>query len=202
MAAKKQINHFEDILDKGARQGKIPNRTQDARDWYRNQAKLIGRIRNERMVHESRKERWTTQPSLGHMYMVFYDAKWKEELPYWDKFPLVIPFKYTENGFYGLNFHYLPLPMRAALMDQLYGYVSDQYYNDKTKFNFNYDILERYSENKFYKPCIKRYLWTHFRSPFMHVVPPEWDIALFMPVERFQKKTKTQVWADTKRKLK
>ena len=32
---------FDDILLKGLRSGQVPARTQDARNWYRDQAKLV-----------------------------------------------------------------------------------------------------------------------------------------------------------------
>jgi hypothetical protein len=35
----------------------------------------------------------------------------------------------------------------------------------------------------------------------MYVYPSEWDIALFLPTERFEKQRKTQVWANSKQKL-
>jgi hypothetical protein len=35
----------------------------------------------------------------------------------------------------------------------------------------------------------------------MYVYPSEWDIALFLPTERFEKATTSQVWADSKKKV-
>jgi hypothetical protein len=44
-------------------------------------------------------------------------------------------------------------------------------------------------------------LTSHVQSKFMYVYPSEWDIALFLPTERFVKARKNQVWMDTKRML-
>jgi hypothetical protein len=33
----------------------------------------------------------------------------------------------------------------------------------------------------------------------MYIYPSEWDVALFLPTERFAKKSKTQVWAESKK---
>jgi hypothetical protein len=35
--------------------------------------------------------------------MFFYEAKYQDVLPYWDKFPLVLPFRKVMGGFYGIN---------------------------------------------------------------------------------------------------
>ena len=58
----------------------------------------------------------------GNMYMMFYDAKTKDKLPYCDRFPLVIPFDTVsvKNGFYGINLHYIAPIARVGLLEQLY----------------------------------------------------------------------------------
>ena len=45
--------------------------------------------------------------SAGRMSMFFYDPKFKNRLPYYDTFPLVLPLETMRGGFIGLNFHYL-----------------------------------------------------------------------------------------------
>jgi hypothetical protein len=65
----------------------------------------------------------------------------------------------------------------------------------------NYQLLSRAAKLRFFAPCVKRYLSDHVVSRFMYIYPSEWDIALFLPTERFAKKTKSQVWADSKRML-
>jgi hypothetical protein len=35
----------------------------------------------------------------------------------------------------------------------------------------------------------------------MYIYPSEWDVALFLPLERFQGASKTQVWADSRRNI-
>ena len=41
----------------------------------------------------------------GRMYTFFYDPKTKDELPYYDTFPVVLIIETTGNGFTGLNLH-------------------------------------------------------------------------------------------------
>lgn len=190
---------FDTILSKGIREGNIPARTQEARDWYRNTAKQQGRINETTFMKSSEKSRFVNSPIIGQMYMFTYNAKFKDELPYWDRFPLVFPFRKVPGGFLGLNMHYLPLPYRAKLMDSLYSISNNTLYNDTTKLKLNYDLLNSASQFRFFKPTVKHYLTDHLTSRFMYIFPAEWDVALFLPLEKFQKASKQKVWADSRK---
>ena len=191
---------FDEILTKGIRQGKIPAREAQARDWYRGAAKAHGRL-SENKLFRGDKDRLTAKPKVGNMYMYYYDAKGKGTLPYFDRFPLVFPFAIAPGGFYGLNMHYIPLPLRAKLMDALYTTANNKRYDETTKLKLSYDILKGAAKYRDFKPCVKRYLTSQLRSEFMYIYPSEWDIALFLPLERFQGATKTQVWVDSRKKM-
>ena len=189
---------FDTIITQGVRSGQIPARTQQARDWFRETAQKIARI-NERQLMRGDQSRLTTKPIIGQMYMYYYDPKHKETLEYYDRFPLVFPFRKVQGGFYGLNLHYLPPQLRARLMDGLYDYANNTRYDESTKIKMNYSLLQSVSKLKFFEPCVKMYLDEHVRSRFMYIYPSEWDVALFLPTERFAKKSKTQVWAESKK---
>lgn len=190
---------FDTILSQGIRAGQIPARTQQARDWYRNTAKSYGSVNENQFFKADKAERFTTSPKVGSMYMFMYDAKWKDDLPYWDKFPLIFPFQKVPGGFLGLNLHYLPLSYRAKLMDSLYTITNNKNFNETTKLSLSYEILNKASQFKYFKPTVKHYLSDHVMSRFIYVYPAEWDMALFLPLERFQKANKQQVWADSKK---
>lgn len=189
---------FDSIITQGVRAGQIPARTQQAREWFRDTAENIRRV-NEGQLMRGDGARLVTRPIVGSMYMFFYDPKHKETLPYYDRFPLVFPFRRVSGGFLGINLHYLPLQFRAKMMDGLYDYANNTRYDESTKIKLNYALLQSISKLRYFKPCVKHYLDAHVKSRFMYVYPSEWDIALFLPTERFQKATKTQVWAETKR---
>ena len=191
---------FDTIITQGVRSGQIPARTQASRDWFRDTAAKMRTV-NERSLMKGDQGRLVAKPIIGSMYMFNYDPKWKDELPYYDRFPLVFPFRRIPGGFYGLNLHYLPLPLRARLMDGLYDYANNTRYDESTKIKMNYSLLQSVSKLKFFEPCVKHYLDEHVRSRFMYIYPSEWDIALFLPTERFVKKTKTQVWSESKKML-
>jgi hypothetical protein len=121
----------------------------------------------------------------------------KEILPYYDTFPLVFPIELYKDGFLGLNLHYLPPVTRAKLMDALYENINNKKYDSTTKLRISYQILAGAARYKYFKPCIKRYLFSHVGSPFVYVAPDEWDFALMLPTERFEKANKQTVYRDS-----
>lgn len=189
---------FDEVLTKGVRAGQIPARTDDARKWYRDTAQSYKRL-DERQLMKSDTERLTNRIVIGSMYMYYYDPKHKATLPYYDRFPLVFPYKKVQGGFMGINMHYLPLIYRAKLMDALYDVANNQRFDETTKLKMNYSLLSSAAKFKYFAPCVKHYLNEHVRSRFLYVYPSEWDISLFLPLERFQGATKQQVWADSKK---
>ena len=207
---------FDELLTKGVRTGQIPSRTQDAREWYRNAAKNYGSsVRksgtregrtdfakiNEKKFIGAEPQRLVNTLEPGSMYMFMYDPKWKETLPFYDKFPLIFPFKVESDRFMGINLHYLPLQFRAKLMDSLYTTKNNNRYDESTKLRISYDILKGAAKFRYFEPCIKQYLFKQMQSKFMYVYPSEWDMALFLPLERFEKASKAQVWSATRKQV-
>jgi hypothetical protein len=192
---------FDDLLLKGIRSGQVPARTQAAREWYREQAKGVARsqIKEMSFIRNMGTERYENRFRLGHMYMFIYDPKHKETLPYYDRFPLIFPINRAKGGFLGINFHYLPLPLRAKLMDALYDVVTNDKFDETTKIRTSYSILNNATKYKEFKPTVKHYLADHVRTRLVYLNPSEWDIALFLPTERFEGASKTKVWQDSRK---
>ena len=190
---------FDDLLAKGVRAGEIPARTDSARDWYRNRARTT-RVTPDRLIRSER-ERLTSRVMIGRMYHFFYDPKHKKTLPYYDRFPLIFPFKRVRGGFLGINLHYLPLRLRAKLMDELYTLSRDNRYDENTRLRISYNILNGAAKYKYFKPCVKHYLTPHVKSRFLEVYAAEWDIALFLPTERFVGANKRAVHADSRKMI-
>ena len=190
---------FDDLLAKGVRAGEVPARTDSARDWYRNRARTT-RVTPQRLIKSDR-ERLTSRVMIGRMYHFFYDPKHKKTLPYYDRFPLIFPFKRVRGGFLGINLHYLPLRLRAKLMDELYGLTRDNRYDEDTRLKISYNVLNGAAKYKYFKPCVKHYLTPHVKSRFLEVYAAEWDIALFLPTERFVGAGKGAVHADSRKMI-
>lgn len=191
---------FDSILTRGVKANQIPARTQQARDWYRQTAKTTTNV-NRVALLEKNKSKLTNVIMTGKMYMFFYDPKYKDTLPFYDRFPMVFPFRKVPGGFLGINLHYLPLPLRAKLMDGLYQLTTNQTYDESTRLRISYQILSNVAKLRFFKPCVKHYLTQHVKSRFLLVDSVEWDIALFLPLEKFEKSTKREVWQNSKEQL-
>ena len=190
---------FDDLLAKGVRAGEVPARTDSARAWYRDRARTT-RIQPQTLIKSDR-ERLTSRVMIGRMYHFFYDPKHKKTLPYYDRFPLIFPFKKVRGGFLGINLHYLPLRLRAKLMDELYGLTRDNRYDEDTRLKISYNVLNGAAKYKYFKPCVKHYLTPHVKSRFLEVYAAEWDIALFLPTERFVGAGKGAVHADSRKMI-
>lgn len=191
---------FDTLLLKGIRSGQMPARSEDARNWFRDKAqetRATGQARPEQILRTSQNK--VTRVMPGRMYHFFYDPKTKEQLPYYDMFPLIFMVKKAPGGFYGLNMHYLPPALRAKLMDGLYEFSSDSRYDENTRLRLSYQMLSGASKLRWYKPCFKRYLYNHVESKFIEIQPTEWDIALMLPTQRFAYAGKQKVWADSRK---
>lgn len=188
-----------DILREGASRGLMPGRTVTARKWFRESAKRLSNVdERELMMSEMARYRSTVYP--GRMYMFYYDPKYKETLPYYDRFPLIFPIEpYRDGSFLAINLHYLPHVLRAKLMDALYTTLNNTNYDQTTRLQLSYQILKQTTRMREFKPCIKKYLMKHVRSRFVNIAATEWDIALFLPTERFEKASSSQVWSDSRR---
>ena len=68
----------------------IEPRTREARDWLKSQVKSL-RPNRRTMMRDV--ENLRNKTMIGRMYFFFYDPKTKETLPYYDRFPLVLPVK-------------------------------------------------------------------------------------------------------------
>ncbi len=172
----------------------------EARDWLRTKARQVSKVNEATLLQQRKGQLMSTMTrfGIGRMFMFMYDPKYKETLPFYDRFPLVMPFGIHNDGFIGINFHYLPLPLRARLMDNLYTVINNDAYNDTTKIKLSYNLLVSSAKFRYVKPCIKQYLFNHVKSRFLYIPPEEWDVALFLPTERFSKAKKDQVFKNSR----
>jgi hypothetical protein len=193
---------FDNILRQGVAQGIAPARTRAARDWYRNQAgRVTGNITPSKAMRGADETQITSDMEYGLMYAFKYDPKMKKELPYYDTFPLIFPIRFEQDGFLGINFHYLPPILRAKLMDALYPNVTNRKFDATTRMKVSYAILQAASKYRYFKPTIKKYLRTHVRSQFLQIDATQWDIALFLPTESFRKSDTGRIWEDSRKKI-
>lgn len=195
---------LENALRNAARKGHMETRSKESIDWFRhNLRKTTNSIGPNRLMREEKDNlvnSWTNV-GPGRLYFVHYDPKHKKTLPYYDTFPLIIPIERYKDGILGMNLHYLPPILRARLLDALYDTLTNQKFDHNTKMKVSYSILSGASKYKYFQPCIKRYLGKHFRSRFLKVPADSWTPAVFLPMERFEKADKKQVWKDSRKTI-
>ena len=194
MATKTLIDRIKDSL---AKQGYEP-RSREARNWLKAKTGALKPTKGDLMRD---KQRLREKSIIGRMYFYFYDPKTKDTLPYYDKFPLVIPIERYPDGFLGLNLHYISPKQRVLLLDKLSTLLTDHNYDEKTRLRISYDYLARAAKMYQAKPCIKRYLYSHVQSRFLEITADEWDIAVMLPVESFAKAKKNKVWSESEDKF-
>ena len=160
--------------------------------WFRNKIAEFGKPTAMDLLKDGKRN---ARPFYGNLNMFFYDPKFKKTLPYYDRFPLVLPIERYSNGFLGINLHYLPIPLRIRLLDELMDYSTDTNFDSKTKINANYSKLKNV---KLLKPTLKRYLAGKVKSRFRRVDADEFTVATLLPVQRFSKAKSKTVWSDSR----
>lgn len=194
-------NLFQKVEQDAFRAGINP-RTEQSREWFRRKLQQMRRVnRNSLMKDEQLQLVNKSQPMIGSMNMFFYDAKHKDKLPYYDKFPLTIIIGPAKGGFMGLNLHYLPPVLRARMLDNLMDITNNKKYDESTKFEISYKVLTATAKMKFYKPCLKHYLYPNVKSRLARVAAPEWEIATFLPTADWQGSSSNKVYSDSRRMM-
>lgn len=136
----------------------------------------------------------------GQMICYNYDPKTKDKLPYYDTFPMVLPFAMDAKHFTGLNLHYLPPKIRAQLLNKLMSYVTNDKLAVNARLRLSWDLLKNASKFPEVSASVKQYLFSHVKSNFVRIPPKEWEYAIWLPLERFKKASNEQVWTGWRNK--
>lgn len=190
-------SYFQKLEMQAFRAGVAP-RTKESLEWFKKRLKSVSRINRKELLKDDQLKRVNT-PLAGRMYMYFYDPKTKATLPYYDRFPLIILIDKVEGGFTGLNLHYLPPILRAKFFDRLLSFTNNKNYDNSTRFKLTYQFLANASKLKEFKPCFKRYLSSHVQSKITEIPATEWEVALFMPTDKFVYNTRQTVWKKSRK---
>ena len=157
--------------------------------WYRNKIKALApRITGPELLSEAEKKKITARPNYGMMNLFWYKPLNAKRLKYYDLYPLVIPFKKHRNGFTGLNFHYLSVPMRMNLLERLSAFE-----DSGTLYSLDVNDIDQLlafewmevKGMKGIKPIVRRYLANYVYSNFLKVGLEDMVVASLLPVERF-----------------
>jgi hypothetical protein len=176
----------------------IKPRTDAARAWLRQEVANLNPSRSAMMRD---REKLRNRTMIGRMYFYFYDPKHKDTLPYYDRFPLVLPVERYPDGFLGLNLHYIHPKQRIILLDKLSDFATNSKYDETTRLRLTYATLASATKAFEATPCIKRYLFNHVESRFLEITADKWDIAALLPFEYFVGASKSKVFRDSRTKF-
>lgn len=143
------------------------------------------------------------KPQVGRIYTFAYDAKYKDTLPYWDVFPLIICLGDSETKagnkvMMGLNLHYVTPKARQQFLEALLRqYASTPTLSNKTRLKIKWSDVKgmRGSDH-----MIKAYLPGHIRTKLIEIAPKDWSTVVYLPTYKFMSKGKNydarKVWKD------
>jgi hypothetical protein len=189
---------FSKIHSKAEQAGIAP-RTDESKKWFLRRLRTLStpppKVLKDSALNIRKK------PLIGRMFMFTYDPKGKETLPFYDSFPLILMVGPAENGFYGLNLHYLPPRGRAIFFDKLMEFLNNKKLDETTRFRLSYGLLSGSRKYRAFAPCFKHYLYSQVTSNTVEVPPNEWEIALFLPTDNFIGEKNSKIWAENRKLL-
>ena len=97
----------------------IQTMSKDSLKWMKSKISDLVNPANVRAAINREEFRQKNTFGLGGLYCFYYNPIGKKDLPYYDKFPLVLVLEKYSDGILGLNLHYLPLQYRLAFLGKL-----------------------------------------------------------------------------------
>ena len=173
--------------------------------WYRDRVRALGQLKAKQIIIAGKKDaNARVRPTYGMLNLFHYRPLTDERLPYYDIFPLVLPLApRSTGGFTGLNFHYLPVPMRVRLLEIIAAGFGDE---TTQRMNVTYSKIKRFS---YIKPTVRRYKAKAVGSLFLQIPLEDMLVGALLPVQVFYKGRwsakslvlPTEVWRDSRRKI-
>ena len=134
----------------------------------------------------------------GEMFMFNYEPQTRTKLKFYDTFPLIYLVKIEPGKLHGLNLHYLPRKLRIPFfmnLQQLRTGIGTEARLGKLDIN----ILKSSNRYKYFRPCYRTYSIKRINSRMLKIPVEDWPIAISLPLERFKKMSKYNVWTESRR---
>jgi hypothetical protein len=185
----------------------IRSRSADQRKsvmWYQAQVKeLVGTAYTGQRFMQEYADNMTSRMLPGRMYLINYSnpvGKGTPALPYYDRFPLILPFNVESSHITAINFHYLHPVSRIILLEKLSSFKIGEG-DIQTKIRADWGILSNFARFREVKPSVKRYVKSRIKGKYLFIQPEDWTTATILPTEMFVGKNKQQVYLDSNRKM-
>ena len=170
--------------------------------WYQDQVKnLVGTAYAGARFQQDYAENMTGRMLPGRMYLINYSNPiTKAKLPYYDMFPLILPFNIESSHITAINFHYLHPVSRVVLLEKLSRFkIGDT--DIQTRIRADWGILSNFARFREVKPSVKRYKKSQIKGKYLFINPEDWTTAAVLPTESFRGASKQQVYLDSNRKM-
>ena len=176
--------------------------------WYQDQIRNLGGNTigaRQHIAEGTRENRTSVRPTFGELNLYYYRPKTAKKLPYYDTFPIVLPFKEHKNGFMGINFHYLSMGLRVKLLQKMLVYGRPVSVKEE-KIRIYWDLI---SNIGLVKPTVRRYDRTQVKSLYLRIPLDDMLVGILLPVQRFytgdwaykMRKPPRSVWHDSRRRM-
>lgn len=202
----KRISIFDEISNDAGSRAR-------AYQWYMDKIKEMqsrGLVNKNKLI-SNYSNMVTSNLEIGSMYLFVYaNPKYKDKLPYYDAFPIILPFGMDAEHFTAYNLHYLPPRVRWIILKKLM--VNDELsttrrLSKEVRLSMDYQMLKGASSFAELKPCIHQYLFSHVGQinggMFIKIHPAEWNFSVLLPVQDFRSKNRSfsaeTVWANSMR---
>ncbi len=191
------IRVLEEIRTAGADQRR-------SAQWYQDQVKsIVGTSYAATRFQQDYAENMTGRMLPGRMYLMNYSnpiGKGTSALPYYDMFPLILPFNIESSTFTAINFHYLHPVSRVMLLEKLSRFkIGDT--DIATRIRADWNILSNFARFREVRPSVKKYRKSQVKGRYLFIQPDDWTTAAVLPTEQFRGASKQQVYLDSNRKM-
>ena len=166
--------------------------------WYQNQVRqLVGTVYSGQKLMSDYSDNLTNRLLPGRMYLINYmNPITKAKLPYYDQFPLILPFNFEGNLISALNFHYLHPVQRIILLEKLSRFkIGDT--DIQTRIRADWKILSNFARFREVRPAVKKYRTDVIKGRKLFIPPDDWTVAAILPTESFRGKSKQAVYLDS-----
>ena len=157
-------------------------------EWFKGKLESIKPGARNKILNAE--DRFTDDDSVfvGGVFFFRYDAKTKDRLPMWDKYPLCVPIDRFSDGFLGLNMHYLPKGRRASVINIVRQFKDNKKISNVVRAkakNWQFMMDSGAGGTSMFTTSVKRYLFTHVKSQFIRIQPDEYQKAIQLPLEEW-----------------
>ena len=135
--------------------------------WYQDQVKrLVGTSYPGPKFQREYSENLTNRMLPGRLYLINYSNPiTKDKLPYYDMFPLILPFNIESSLVTAINFHYLHPTSRIILLEKLSRFkIGDT--DIQTRIRADWNILSNFARFREVRPAVKKYRRSQIKVDF------------------------------------